>query len=328
MYEVAFFTVCDSRMFTGLVALVNSLRLVGHREPVVVVDAGLTPRQAEMIASEANVLPAPGDMAPVLLAPLGPTLRPAEVSILLDVDIIVTRPLARLIDEANGGRVVAFVNDPPNHERFFPEWGPRLDLGPLRRQPYVNAGQLLVPASLREKLLPRWTKGQGRVREEETRYGGARITDPFYFADQDVLNATLAAEIAADDLAIMEHRLAPHPPFSGLRLEDESSLLVRYSDGTAPFLLHHTLQKPWIAATRWNTYAALLPRLLLAEDVPVRLRAQELPPRLRGGSLAAAADRVRADVQARARIGARRQLGRLGVRTRIASRRRAWARRA
>src|SRR5207247_5704741 len=91
-----------------------------------------------------------------------------------------------------------------------------------------------------------------------------------------------------------------------------------YDDGERPFLLHHTMAKPWLQATPWNAYARLLPRLLLAPDVALRLRPDQVPLRLRQGPLAAA-DRRRADVQARVRRGARRQLHRFGIRTRLAA---------
>ena len=42
MTEVAFYCVAGERYFLGAVALVNSLRLVGHREPVFLLDCGLS----------------------------------------------------------------------------------------------------------------------------------------------------------------------------------------------------------------------------------------------------------------------------------------------
>jgi hypothetical protein len=319
-FDCAFYTVCDRRHFPGLVALLNSLRLKGHSEPLVVVDAGLTAAQRRRLAAHAHLVTAPAGEAAVLLAPLGPTTRPARVAVLLDADIIVTRSLHELVETASKGRLVAFVNDPPNHERSFAEWSARLGLRPLRRQLYVNAGLLVVPEGLAARLFPLWAEGQASVPLSETRYGRAKLSDPFYFADQDVLNALLATEFASDDLAILEHRLAPHPPFGGVRLDDPRRLLCGYSDGTQPFVLHHILGKPWLTATRSTIYSALLTRLLLESDVALPLEPQELPLRLRRGRLASL-DRIRADRQARLRSAARRQLGRFGVRTRLAARR-------
>ncbi len=63
---------------------------------------------------------------------------------------------------------------------------------------------------------------------------------------------------------------------------DEATLRCSYQDGDESFALHHIADKPWIAATRWNLYSLLLARLLLGEDVALRLRRDEVP--LRGGN--------------------------------------------
>jgi hypothetical protein len=318
----AFYTVADSRYFLGAVALLNSLRLVGHDEPVFLVDAGLTPAQRHLMADHATLIPAPLGAAAVFLTPIGPLEQPAEVAILLDADIIVTRPLTALIEAARDGRFVAFSD--PNHDRFFPEWSGALELGPLRRQPYVNAGALFFPDSLGHRLLGPWIEGQAKVGLEQTRYGKGGLSDPFYFADQDVLNAIVAARLEPDEIMTLEQRLAPHPPFAGLRLVDGKGLLCRYADDAEPFLLHHVLAKPWLKATRTSIYSLLLSRLLLGADVALRLEPGQLPLRLRAGWLARA-DRGRADLQASVYAHARRQLGRLAIRTRFAAWRRKHA---
>jgi hypothetical protein len=273
-----------------------------------------------MLADHVTLIPSPRGGVSVLLAPLGPSTHPAEVAILLDADIIVVRALTELIDAARTRRIVAFVNNEPVHDRFFSEWSSTLDLPPLPRRPYVNAGQLFVPESLGRRLLPLWTEAQEKVALESTRYGSGRLSDPFYFADQDVLNAILAGHFEPEEILTLEHRLAPFPPFSGLRLLDEQRLVCRYADGTEPFVLHHILAKPWLKATRSNIYSLLLPRLLLAPDVALRVEPEKLPLRLREGWLAAA-DRHRASMQAFLHTNGRRQLGRFGIRTRLAARR-------
>jgi hypothetical protein len=323
----AFYVVANARHFVGAVALVNSLRLLGHHEPVRLVDAGLTDRQRALLAGEVELLPAPPEVAPVHLAPYGPLTRPADVQVILDADIIVTRPLDELVDTGRRGAVVGFVNDPPNHDRFFPDWGPALGLPALRRRPYLNAGQLVLPRAMNDRLLGAWIDGQERIGMLGTRYGRARLSDPFYFADQDVVNALLAARVEDTELDVRPHRLAPHPPFRDLRLVDARRLDCRYPDGVRPFFLHHTMGKPWLQATRRTVYSTLLPRLLLAADLPVRLAPADLPVRVRDGRLAAL-ERRRGDLQTRAVTGTRRQLGRFGIRTRLAdrSRRRSAAR--
>jgi hypothetical protein len=318
----AFYSVSDSRFFLGAVALINSLRLAGHDEPIFIVDTGLMPGQRSRLGEHVTLIPAPRGEASVLLTPLGPSIRPAQVQILIDSDIIVTQPLCQFIEAARAGRIVAFGEPEPTDTRSFREWTPALDLPRFRSQPYVNAGQLFVPESLGRRLYPLWTDAQRKVDLQDTRYGKARLSDPFYFADQDVLNAVLAGHFEIEELMIADHRLAPHYPFPGLDLVDATGLVCRYGDGAEPSLLHHILAKPWLKATRTTVYSLLLPRLLLAPDVALRLEPSQLPLRLRQGRLAAG-DRRRAHVQTLIYAHSRRQLGRLGIRTRIAE----WRRR-
>lgn len=315
--DCAFYAVADHRHFIGAVALVNSLRLAGHDEPVFLVDAGLTDLQRQRLAPHVTLLPAPEGVAPVYLAPVGPLARPAHVEVLVDADVIVLRSLAPLVERARGGRFVAFVNDPPNDTRFFPEWAAALGLPALAPgRPYLNAGLFLLPRGLADRLLERWLAAQDRIAQGGTRYDGATLQDPFYFADQDVVNAVLRAELDDEELEIVAHALAPHTPLRGVRIADETSLVCEHADGTRPFVLHHTLAKPWLRATVPNAYSRLLPRLLLEPDVALQLSVQELPLRLRPGRMGSAA-RLLSGVRAAARAAARRQLGRFGVRTRL-----------
>ncbi|WP_367319417.1 hypothetical protein [Streptomyces sp. HUAS ZL42] len=312
--SVAFYTVSDRRYFLGLVGLLNSLRLMGHDEPVVVVDAGLTTEQRQLLTGHVTLLPAPSDTVSYYLFPVGPMRLPADVMVVIDADIIVTRPLTSLVQDARDGRIVAFVD--PLKDRFHPEWQTALGLGPLRRHPYLNAGMLAFPESLGDRLLPMLTQAQQTVDVRQTKYGGAKELTPFYFGDQDMINALLASRFTEEESALLEHRLAPHPPFPGLRCVDERRLLCRYPDGTEPFVLHHITAKPWLRATASNVYSRLLSRLLLAPDVALRLEPQQVPLRLRHGRLASV-DRARADLA----DGIREELlwmHRLGIRTRLA----------
>ena len=118
--------------FLGAVAMINSLRLHGHTEPVYLLDLGLTPIQRELLAPEVSLVEAPPDTEPWLAKTVAPLRHPAEVMVLIDVDMVVTRPLGELIERAREGRVVAFEND---IDRFVAEWGEILDLGPLERRP-------------------------------------------------------------------------------------------------------------------------------------------------------------------------------------------------
>src|SRR5437899_3332650 len=86
--RVAFYTVADAGYFPGLVGLLNSLRLVGHAEPLFVLDAGMTSEQRERLAPHVTLLTAPTGDAPVLLTPAAPLQAPAEVVVMVDADIV------------------------------------------------------------------------------------------------------------------------------------------------------------------------------------------------------------------------------------------------
>ena len=135
--RAAFYCVSNERYFLGAVAMINSLRLLGHSEPIFVLDCGLRPAQRELLATEAMVLTAPDESPPVLLKTHAPLRHPAEVVVLIDADIIVTRSLDGLIDRALQGRVLA-VDD--GQDRFFSEWGELT--GGQRRPPSLR---LVVP---------------------------------------------------------------------------------------------------------------------------------------------------------------------------------------
>jgi hypothetical protein len=91
MSGAAFYCVADERYFLGLVGMLNSLRLLGQREPVYVLDAGLTRDQRELLVPHATVVAGDGAAAPWLAKTLAPMRHPAEVMVLIDADMIVTR---------------------------------------------------------------------------------------------------------------------------------------------------------------------------------------------------------------------------------------------
>lgn len=285
---VAIYSVSDSRFFLGLVALINSLRLHGHDEPISVVDCGLEDWQRELISREATLLPAPQGLPPYLLKYVGPTTNPADAMLLVDADIIITKPLAPLISAAASGKTVAFVDRLP--DRFFPEWQTLLDLPPLRRQPYVNSGFLCLPRRRGLELLSSLQKGQRRIDVSKTFLGSTDPDYPFFILDQDVLNAVLCAETDPNELELVDYRLAPHPPFAGLDRLDASGVTCSYTDGVRPYGLHHVLkEKPWLTIRRPSVYSRLLPRLWVADDLPIQLSSKQIPAAFRGGLFASAA---------------------------------------
>jgi hypothetical protein len=300
----AFYCVSSREYFLGAVALLNSLRLQGHEEPFVVLDCGLDPGQKELLRPHATLVRAPSGLAPSLLKGVAPLSRPARVMALLDADIIVTRPLDKLLENAARRKIVAFAND---RGRFFPEWGSLLGLAPPRRQSYLSSGALFLEASLAEQVLKLLRDLQTRIDFSHSWLEAGTEEYPFFFADQDVLNAILASEVPPDQVVALPNYLAPNLPFRGLQVIDEARLRCVYPDGAEPFMLHHFVMKPWLVTVRTNVYSRLLTRVLLGPDVRLRLEPKQLPLRLRTGRLARA-ERVRADFCAGLRETTRRRL--------------------
>jgi hypothetical protein len=290
----AFYCVADERYFLGAVGMLNSLRLAGHREPVFLLDCGLTPEQRGILAPHVTLVPGPRDAPPYLLKTVAPLRHPAEVMVLIDADMIVTRSLAGLIEKAAGGRVVAFRNDT---DRFVPEWGEILDLGTARRRPYVTSGLVLLGGRVGRGVLELLDDRQRRVDFELTFYGRDAPEYPFRYPEQDVLNAILCTLPDADGALTLESRLVATPPFPGIRLRSEHARRCASGDGTDPYALHHSARKPWLEPMSGGIYSRLLAGLLIGDDAPVRLPEQDVPLRMRGGLLARGA-RIGLDAQA------------------------------
>lgn len=288
--STAFYCVADERYFLGAVGMINSLRLQGHREPVHVLDCGLVPWQRDLLGEEAELEAAPEGVAPFLLKTVLPRRRPADVSVLIDADMIATRPLGDLIEAASQDSVVAFAND---SDRFVSAWGELLDLGPIRRAPYVSSSLVALGGPAGAHVLELLDDRQRAVDMSQTFYGTNAAAYPFTYPEQDVLNAILASDFGGS-VRRLDHVLAPNPPFAGLRLLDEQRLRCAYDDGTSPYVLHHYLRKPWLEPMYHGIYSRLLARLLLGGDLAIRVPAEAVPLRMRRGPLARL-ERLRVD---------------------------------
>ena len=307
--SAAFYCVADSRYFLGAVGLVNSLRLVGHREPIYLLDCGLDDEQRRLLEGEVTLVGAPQHAPPTLLKTIAPLAHPADVMVLIDTDLIVTRRLEEPIAAAARGRVVAFRNDT---ERHVPEWGELLDLGPVRPQPYVSFALVAFDRALGTEVLRLLAERQAQIDFERTYWRERRITDyPLLYADQDVLNAILASRVEPDRLLALDQALAPLPPFSGLRVVDERALRCAYADGVEPYVVHHWLAKPWLEPTHHGVYSRLLRRLLVGEELAIRVPERLIPLRFRAG-LRAYAERTRINVRERFRYHVREPLAARG----------------
>jgi hypothetical protein len=284
----AFYCVSDERFFLGAVGLINSLRLVGHSEPIYVLDVGLTAPQRELLAAEVELVACEAKTPPTLLKTIAPLAHPAEVMVLIDADMIVTRPLDELIDEAARGRVVAVEH---GSERFCAEWEQLPGIGELHRRPYVSGALLFCEGRAGSEILSLMDRYRDAVDFEQTTWRRNVPGYPYLYGDQDLLNAVLCSRGPSTEVAVLDRRLEALMPFEGLRVTDESTLACAYADGLRPFALHHYLNKPWLELTLEGPYNRLLRRLLLAGDVAVRVPVRSLPRHLRAGYLAEAVRR-------------------------------------
>jgi hypothetical protein len=280
MPPAAFYCVSSRPYFPGAVALLNSLRLMGHEEPLFVLDCGLDPVQRELLEPHATLVEAPSGVEPTLAKGLAPLAHPAEVMVLLDADMIVTRPLNALVESAAEGRIVAFQT---GLDRFFAEWGPLLGLGPIRRQRYLSSGFLCMGRGVGTEVLRLVSDLQARIDPEVLWWARGRPREPLCFGDQDVLNAVLSSRVQPERIIALENRLLSELPFEGLRVIDAGRLRCAYQDGVEPYLVHHILYKPWLDAIYYTAYARLLTRLLFSPDVALRLDRRDVPLRLGTG---------------------------------------------
>jgi hypothetical protein len=311
--KAAFYCVADSRYFLGAVGLVNSLRLVGHREPIYLLDCGLDDEQRRLLEGEVSIVAGPTDAAPQVLKAIAPVRHPAETMALIDVDMIAARPLAELIAQAAPGAVVAGGS---GLDRFCPEWAQLLDLGRLTRRPYVSTGLVIAGGALGSELVRLVDERRHRV-EFELTFWRRNVADyPLVHADQDLINAAICARADDGQVIVFDPRLSASPPFTGLRVTDERTLRCAYADGVEPYVVHHWLAKPWLEPTHHGVYSQLLRRLLVGEGLAVRVPERLIPLRFRAG-LRAYAERTRINVRERFRYHVREPLA---ARTRSASR--------
>jgi hypothetical protein len=293
--SLAFYCVSSGEYFLSAVAMINSLRLQGHSEPIFMLDCGLTHAQRELISQEVTVVAAPGDSMPFLLKTVAPLRHPAEVMVLVDADIIVTRSLGDLVDHAANNKVVA-VQD--RLDRFVPEWGELLGLGVARRRPYLSSSLVAAGRAFGKRVLRLMSEAQDRIDLSDTAYlrpergfdlengtfDTAALEHPWCFVDQDILNAILCAEPNPERVESLDARFTATIPFTGVRVVDEATLQCAYDDGTQPYALHHVFPvKPWLEPTIPGVYSQLLERLLRSSDVAVQVPKRELPPHLRPG---------------------------------------------
>jgi hypothetical protein len=295
----AFYTVTTADYFTGLVALLNSLRLTGHQQELVVLDDGLTPAQRERLEPYVTLVELPGfePALPALKKTFPDLLSRTGVVAQIDTDMIVTSSVEPQLAEAASGRIVLFPDHESNHDRWFAEWEELFRLaGPPRRQTYLNTGFVAFSIERWPDLLPRWREACATIPPERVAVAPGLLPrstvmsrEPFWAADQDALNAILMAELPENAVAVQAVGAEPDW-LSEVEVVDRSTLECRYRGGEAAILHFSLAPKPWQRngwrrATR-NAYLELLPRVLLEDDVVLRLEPRELPRWLRGDARA------------------------------------------
>lgn len=286
--KATFYTIADATFFVGAVVLVNSLRLTGHADEIVLVDRGLTPHQRRRLATQCRIVDPPRREGPMKNAY---RLAEDELAVLVDSDMMVTASLGPLLREATDGRIVAFVDGWA--DRRFDDWQATFQLPtPPRRQPYVNSGFLAFSTSRWPDLMHWWGEAIGLAVDAKKRHQHLPddATNPFVFNDQDSMNAVLMTYVAPGAVAAHDARLAPiRKGMTSVRVSNPRTLACE-NDGRATLLLHCTNRpKPWEprgwVLRPYAAYVDLLPRVLFAGDVAVRIEPGEVPLWLRGNLL-------------------------------------------
>jgi hypothetical protein len=317
----AYFTVSDERYFLGAIALVESLRRTGNKEPIVVLDAGLRADQRAVLADTCRIVPLP-DMRSAANAAYYKLVAPSiaaddvDVVVLVDSDMLITASLAPVIRSAAAGRVVCYPD--PESARWFADWESifGLDHAP-RKQTYVNSGFVAFSRSRHPELLRAWAEACRSIASHPTVAEGA--IGPTAQADQDALNALLMGSYPADvvDLRPADEAPQANDLAAGVDIADARSLACLYR-GTSTVLLHAAGNpKPWRSwrGMRRTAYSVLLVEVLGDLLTRVPADALRLPWWLRPGALVDSARLVLHVLIAgrnRARAGLRRVASRLG----------------
>ena len=280
--EATFYTIADAGYFPGLVALLNSLRLTGNKDELVVLDLGLSSGQRSALDGHVRIVetPDPLEGRPMLLKAYPHILGETGTIVLIDSDMVVGRDLGDIAGLAAAGKICAFPDPVPHRGRWFEEWHETLELrAPLRKGTYVNAGFLALSTEHHPALLGRWWELCHRIPREQH---FARAELAFWAGDQDVLNALLRSEVPEEALAELPGEEEAYPDeLLAAEIVDRATLHCEV-DGTRLAILHYALgPKAWERRApvrlRDDAYVRLLPRLLFEDDVAVQLSPSDVP---------------------------------------------------
>ena len=221
-------------------------------------DCGLTAEQRELLEAEATVVSGADGRAPLPAQDLRPAAPSrARSMVLIDADMIVTRPLGRA-DRSGGGRTGG-----RRRARAWTgsaiEWGEMLGLASvaaqtvrLLRRSSSSGGD----ARRRGPAPRRRAAGPRRLRAHLLRGATSRAI-PLLHAEEDVLNAAIAARVPAS--------IGSSPSTRGCRPARRSRACgsptsarcaASTRDGSEPYVVHHWLgeavarARPTTASTR------------------------------------------------------------------------------
>jgi hypothetical protein len=286
---VTYYTVSDHRFFLGTVALLNSLSLtgnVGHLVgDLVVLDAGLRPKQRELLAGHVTVVDLPEQVKrhPHLMRPFPYLAGATGTVVVIDSDIVLTASLDGVIDRAREGKIgMCPAWHEAASERWFAEWEKTLGLRtPLRREEWVHNGFVAFSTEHWPNLLGRWWQVCELVPTDDMHGSLSAFQAP----DADALNALLMSEIPQGALALLAEG---DEVFGGsVKVEDLETLRCTFKGRPVKFLHLVDNPKPW-ERSGWlrlvgTDYLRLMRRLLFGADVPLRLDRDEAPIWLRPG---------------------------------------------
>jgi hypothetical protein len=288
-------TIADENFFVGAVALINSLRLTGNDGRIVVLDAGLTERQRRTLAEACDVCDPPVSKTGVFVVFLKPAvclLGLTGTVVLVDSDVIVTRRFSPILDQAAAGKICVIGSEANPNRRFPDAWRASLGLrSPVRVQGYMGAGLIALDIDRWGDFMQRWLELCELVPPERSdlpfELPWEDVQDnPFSYPEMDVMNALFMSEVPSESIVDLGLQASPGPPDNDMvRILDRSKL--RCLNGSEePYVLHYwNRPKAWLRGARphlaFDAYVELMARLLSADDVPVRVDAQELPIWLR-----------------------------------------------
>jgi hypothetical protein len=285
-----FYTVTDARFFPGTVALINSLRLVGHEEPVVLLDNGLTEEQRERFEHVARVVDVPSDSlpkSPLTLKPFPLLFNPRGIVVIIDSDIIVSASLAPTLGLADQGQICFYPDLPEVRARWYAEWQQLFSLSRIpRHQQYMNSGFVAFSVDRWPNLLEEWWEACSRIPADRV---FTEENQPFRYGDQDALNAILMSEVRSEEQTVLPYEAVALPTEQS-RVVDESRLVCERGGRQLSMLHHLSFPKVWsdeglwrmVISEEWSRAGHIpdagFPKLTFRDHLFRRLQGRRPPP--------------------------------------------------